>query len=72
MVECDMWNTQAALRDSKYQLIQSLITSGVLIEECPVSNGVNGTAYWRYTVLQPENLPEELSEEYRTLGEIRW
>jgi len=69
----DLWNTRAALRESKYQLIQSLIKSGVLREEAPVANrDATATLYWRYFVLKPESLPEELREEFSSLGEIRW
>ena len=50
----------------KIDLLRKLEKEGILQEDCPERN------FWRFRVLQPLKLPEELQVEYQRLGEIRW
>lgn len=56
----------------KIDLLDRLENEGVVRQECPVSNDYRTVAYWPYSVVKPERLPEKLKPEYEKLGEIRW
>ena len=60
-------------RGKKIDLICELERRGVVREEEPVpTRDLSRTAYWRFSVRKPNQLPPELAKEYRRLGELRW
>ncbi len=51
---------------SKIDRIQALVDQGILDREnCPE------LAYWRWTILKSDELPEEFAH-FKKLGEVRW
>ena len=55
--------------ENKAKLIEKLEKIGVLRELMPMHDGYGGSI-WSYEVIKPEELPEELKEEFLREGKI--